>query len=62
MSETMCYCIPLKVSGEGCPYLPYCLAVLNDPTIIGCTLPLYLAGIVDEIHVKHRTKKEPDKE
>ena len=45
---------------EDCPYIKTCLARLNDRTITGCGIPLYVAGFItkSEIFVQHTVKKE----
>lgn len=41
-----------------CPLYKYCVARLNDPSIVGCGLSLYLAGVIspDDIGVIHEIK------
>lgn len=43
-----------------CPYIRVCFARLTDPTITGCGLPLYMAGIINksDIMVIHTVKAE----
>ena len=52
--------IPCKAEdGWMCPYIKTCLARLNDPSIVGCGLPLYLNGIIkskSDVFVVHRIK------
>lgn len=45
---------------QGCPMKPYCLARLNDRTITGCGIPLYMTGQIskDEINVEHTVRGE----
>lgn len=49
------YC---KTGETICPLFQYCIARLNDNTIEGCGLPLFLAGVVawEDIGVKHIIK------
>ena len=54
-------CKPTQPEKEPCPYLRYCLARLNDPSITGCGLPLYMARIIrnmDDIYVEHTWKNQ----
>ena len=45
---------------DGCPMKICCLARLSDPTIVGCSVPEYVAGKVrrDEIIVWHRIRED----
>ena len=45
-----------------CPYYRYCIARINDPSIIGCGMYLFKQGYIawDEIGVTHRVKGEAD--
>ena len=47
-------------NGDKCPYIRFCLARINDPTIVGCGCPLYWNGLIDRgsIYVVHRVKQE----
>ncbi len=49
-------CKPTQPDKTDCPMLPYCLARLTDPTITGCGIPLYEAGLIkrQDIMVEHR--------
>ena len=46
-----------------CPYIVTCIARLNDPSIVGCGLPLYMSGMIEkgDIYVTHRIKADKDK-
>lgn len=48
-------CKPTRPDKKDCPNLPYCLARLTDPTITGCGIPLYEAGLIQraDIQVEH---------
>ena len=50
----------MTVKCESCPTLVYCLARLSDPTITGCGMPLYEAGLIrrEEILVMHTVREE----
>ena len=51
--------IRCKAEDWKCPYIDYCLARLNDRSIIGCGIPLYMSGIITESEIKvlHEIKK-----
>lgn len=51
-------CIAKTEGKENCPYLRVCLARLTDPTITGCGIPLYMAGVIDksDIMVEHTVR------
>lgn len=53
-------CHPTQPDKSNCPMLPYCLARLSDPTITGCGMPLYEAGLIQraDIQVEHMVKME----
>ena len=55
--------IDLTVSCTDCPYNKVCIARVNDSSIIGCGIPLYVDGIIPYacICVRHKLKlKEGD--
>lgn len=49
-------CHPTKPDKTDCPNLAYCLVRLSDPTITGCGIPLWEAGLIkrQDIMVEHR--------
>ncbi len=51
-------CHPTQPDKSNCPNLPYCLARLSDPTITGCGMPLYEAGLIQraDIRVEHTVR------
>ena len=53
-------CVARNPDKTNCPYINYCLARLNDPTITGCGLPLYMAGVInkDDVRVVHTIKED----
>ena len=55
-------CHPSQPNRKDCPNLPYCLARLSDPTITGCGMPLWEAGVIrqEEIMVEHTVRGEAD--
>ena len=55
-------CHPTQPDKTDCPNLPYCLARLSDPTITGCGMPLWEAGIIrrEEIVVEHTVRGGAD--
>lgn len=52
--------VKCKTDKAECPMIQYCIARLNDPTITGCGIPLWDAGLIrkDEIMVEHTVKGE----
>ena len=44
-----------------CPMIHFCLARLTDPTITGCGIPLYQAGVIQksDVRVEHTVSNEP---
>ena len=62
MGEVMIEVRCVLADGTECPVLKTCLARLNDPSIIGCDIPLYMAGLIpkEAIMVTHQFK--PDAE
>lgn len=50
---------------KDCPYIKTCIANLNDRTITGCGMALFINGLIkyDEIGIEHTVNtKEGDKE
>ena len=52
--------VKCKTDKAECPMIQYCIARLNDPTITGCGIPLWDAGLIrkEEIMVEHTVKGE----
>lgn len=46
-------------SKKDCPNLPYCIPRLTDPTITGCGMVLWEAGIIsrEDIQVEHTVRE-----
>ena len=53
-------CISPVADRTDCPYIKTCLARLNDRTITGCGMPLYVADIIpySAVMVRHEVRKE----
>jgi hypothetical protein len=51
--------IPCKSDDFKCPYYTVCIARINDRTIRGCGMALYVNGLIkyDEIGVNHLIKE-----
>ena len=50
---------------KDCPYIKTCIARLNDRTVTGCGMALFINGLIkyDEIGVQHTViKKEGDED
>ena len=45
-----------------CPLYKYCIPRINDPTIVGCGLSLFLAGVIawNDIGILHEIKGGDD--
>ena len=50
----------IMMCADKCPLKLYCLPRLNDPSIIGCTVPEYKAGQISRagIVVWHRIRED----
>ena len=61
-----------SIECQDCPYTKTCMARLNDRTVTGCGVALFISGLIkyDEIGVEHtvnaptiiKIKKEDDKD
>lgn len=49
-------CKPADPTKQKCPYFEICVARLNDPTVAGCGMALFMDGFIewDDIEVLHR--------
>lgn len=54
--------VKCKSDEQNCPFIAYCLARLNDPTITGCGFQLWLNGVIsrEQVEVEHTIRKERD--
>lgn len=53
--EAIVKCKPTREDKEKCPMFKYCLARVSDPTISGCNLPFWYAGLIprEDIKIEH---------
>ena len=54
--------VKCKSDEQDCPFLAYCVARMNDPTVTGCGIPLWRAGVIrrEQIEVEHTIREERD--